>query len=409
MVELSCKNIKISTEINLTRSKSESNRALLLQAVLGNGITINNLSDSDDTKVLANALGKYNECELIDVGHAGTSFRFLTAFLASRPHGQWMLTGSDRMKERPIKVLVDALATMGADIKYLEKDGFPPLMIRGSDNLKSEVEIDAGVSSQYLSALMLIGANFKNGLKINIQGNIASLPYLLMTKSMLEEVNVYVALNEDGIEIKRRDLFPVSIEIEADWSAASYWYSIIALSEIGSIVKIKGLLDKSKQGDAAVKLFYEKLGVQSTFVDSRWVLEKTNLASVENLVLDLSNTPDIAQTLVCTCAGLGIGVNFTGLHTLRIKETDRLTALKTELFKFGIDVFIDGDDKLLMKSNQKLKKPVSSVATYKDHRMAMSFAPLAQKVDLAIENEEVVSKSYPNFWKDMREVLNVIS
>lgn len=410
MIHLSCKNRKIDTKIELTRSKSESNRALILQGLFPDQLTINHLSDSDDTKVLKAALEQFRDKDEINVGHAGTSFRFLTAFLAIQPLGKWELTGSERMKERPIKLLVEALNSMGAKISYIEKDDYPPLKIIGSQKLSNEVTIDAGISSQYISALMLTGSKMSGGLRIRLEGKITSLPYLMMTFSMMQELGIGISLDLENQTITiegKEHLIKQSIVIEADWSAASYWFSVVALGEIGSCIHLSGLNKESRQGDAQIVKYYEQLGVQSEFIDGIWLVKKISEPACKKLKLNLADTPDVTQTLVCTCAGLGVGVEFSGLHTLRIKETDRLTALKVELEKFGVIVNIPNDNELIMDCDQNLKPPLGSIATYKDHRMAMAFAPLSLLVDVKIENEEVVSKSYPNFWNDLQKVVNV--
>lgn len=406
MIYLSGKNRKIDAVIELTRSKSESNRALVLSALFPGQIEIMHLSDSDDTKVLSEALKHYEDRSEINVGHAGTSYRFLTAFLAIQKKGNWILTGSDRMKERPVKILVDGLRSMGADVSYLEKDGYPPLKIIGGQKLTNRVIMDAGVSSQYISALMMIGAKIEGGLKIELEGKVTSLPYLKMTASMMHGVGINVKLGSNTIEVdEAKNIGDCKLEIEGDWSAASYWFSIVALGEVGSRIRIKGLNKVSRQGDVKLTDYYVQLGVSSEYVNGDWILTKKRRPAIETLELNLSDTPDLTQTLICTCAGLGIGAEFSGLHTLRIKETDRLAALKNELEKFGIDVHILNDNELLMRPGQKLERPSEPIATYKDHRMAMAFAPLALCADLSIQNEDVVSKSYPNYWKDFEKVL----
>lgn len=411
MIHLSCKNRNFNEVISLTRSKSESNRGLILKALFEGELEILHLSDSDDSKVLTDAIRNYKAEDQINVGHAGTSFRFLTAFLAIQEKGGWLLTGSDRMKERPVAPLVEALNLLGAKINYTEKKGYPPLKITGGAKLKNEVSIHAGISSQYISALMMVGAKMSDGLIIRLKGEITSQPYIEMTASMMLEVGIDISIDFDQqiIEVKKcNQLSSKVIEIEADWSAASYWFSAVALAEQGTIIALHGLNDNSRQGDVKVVDYYKELGVSSEFLDGVWRLEKTKASEISVLSLDLSDTPDVAQTLVCTCAGLGVGVNFTGLHTLRIKETDRLEALKIELSKFGTVITIS-EDQLRMDSGQLLQTPSSSIATYKDHRMAMAFAPLALLADLKIENEEVVSKSYPNFWEDLKKIVNVES
>lgn len=412
MIHLSRKNSKIDAVIELTRSKSESNRALLLAGLFPDQIHIRHLSDSDDTKVLMDAIAHFKEISEINVGHAGTSFRFLTAFLAIQPTGEWLLTGSQRMKERPIGILVEALKKMGADISYTEKEGFPPLKIRGNSKLKNRVVVEATISSQYISALMLIGSKINGGLEILLKGDVTSQPYLLMTFSMMQELGIGISLDweDQKITIEEKDHLGIhEIEIEGDWSAASYWFSVVALSDKGSTIQLKGLTNSSRQGDAKIVAYYKLLGVEAKYDNELWTVKKMTNPEIDVLELDLSDTPDVAQTLICTCAGLGIGAHFTGLHTLKIKETDRLSALKAELFKFGVEVTILNDCELQLLPHQKLDTPKSPIATYKDHRMAMAFAPLALRNEVSIEDEDVVSKSYPEFWKDLSKVLNVKS
>lgn len=400
-MHLSCKSRKINGELALTRSKSESNRALIIQA-LGEDIQILNLAEADDTQLLIKALNTYRRESVIDVHHAGTAFRFLTAFLATRPSGEWTLTGSQRMKERPIKVLVDALKSVGAKVEYLEEEGYPPLKILGNAALSSIVEIDGGVSSQYISALLLVAPTLSIGLQINLHGKITSLPYLEMTLQLMQHFGVQHQWVGNSIHVANQPYQSKTINIEADWSAASYWYGFVALAEVGSSIHLKGLNEESLQGDAILKEIYTVFGVQSTFQDGGWLIEKITNDLVSSLTLDLNMAPDIAQTILCTCAGLGMGVTITGLHTLKIKETDRVAAMQNELAKFGVDIEIISDDEVKMRAGQQLNTPTSSVATYQDHRMAMAFAILMMRIELKIENPEVVSKSYPGFWEDLK-------
>ncbi len=405
MIQLSCKNRKFNGVIELTRSKSESNRALMIQALCKDVIDIEYLASADDTQLLANALTDYTSQDIINVGHAGTSFRFLTAFLATRKEGAWLLTGSQRMKERPIGILVDALRQIGANIQYEEKEGFPPLRISGGNDLSNSLKIDGGVSSQYISALLLVAPTLPKGLEIELVGKITSRPYLEMTISMMAYFGVSVNWVDQVLRIEPQLYHSQSIEIEADWSAASYWYGFVALADLGSSIHLKGLNEQSLQGDAILKEIYTSFGVQSTFQDGGWLLEKVTNDLVSTFTLDLNMAPDIAQTILCTCAGLGMGVSITGLHTLKIKETDRVVAMQNELSKFGIELKIVSDDEVKMTVGQILNSPVTSIATYQDHRMAMAFATLAMKTDLKIENPEVVSKSYPQFWEDVKSII----
>lgn len=403
MIQLSCKNRKFNGVIELTRSKSESNRALMIQALCDDVLEIQNLATADDTQLLAKALYDYKTNEVINVGHAGTSFRFLTAFLATRNKGSWLLTGSQRMKERPIGILVDALQQLGANIQYEEAEGFPPLRITGGANLSNKLTINGGVSSQYISALLLVAPTLTNGLEIELTGEITSRPYLEMTISMMAYFGVSVNWEDQTLKISPQSYHPKSINIEGDWSAASYWYGFVALAEVGSSIHLKGLNEESLQGDAILKEIYTVFGVQTTFQDGGWLLEKVTNDLVSTFTLDLNMAPDIAQTILCTCAGLGMGVTITGLHTLKIKETDRVAAMQNELAKFGVDLIVISDDAVKMKPGQLLQAPAESIATYQDHRMAMAFATLMMKTDLQIENPEVVSKSYPGFWGDLEK------
>lgn len=383
--------------IQITGSKSETNRLLLLQA-LYTGISIENASESDDSAAMRKALSGNDA--VIDIHHAGTAMRFLTAYYAIQDGRETVLTGSQRMKERPISVLVDALRDLGADIAYLENEGYPPLKIKGKKLSGNKVTIHAGVSSQYITALLLIASKLENGLELMLEGEITSRPYLEMTLSLLTEVGI-----RNVFEGNRIIVFPSAgnnhsktITVESDWSSASYYYSIVALSHEGTEITLSSYKKDSLQGDSALAEMYKEFGVTTEFNGNSIVLRKYNLKP-ETLNLELNNTPDIAQTIAVTCFGLGIGCRLIGLHTLVIKETDRLDALKTELEKFGAEVTITNDSLTLMPAS--FIKSGINVETYNDHRMAMAFAPLAIKVPLVINDAEVVSKSYPLFWEDM--------
>jgi len=393
-------NINTISSLTITGSKSESNRCLLLKALFDD-LTIENLSNSDDTKLMKNALSSDNS--LIDIHHAGTAMRFLTAYYATQNGRRIILTGSSRMKERPIRILVDALRNLGAKIEYSENEGFPPLKIQGHEFLKSEVFLKANVSSQYISALLLIAPSLKNGLKLHLDGKITSIPYIEMTLALLNEVGIRTSFESNKIKV-----FPYeghnskTLIVESDWSSASYFYSIVSLSSVGTKINISSYKKNSLQGDAILSEIYNNLGVSSKFNNSVLTIEKISDDLPKNLDLDLSNTPDIAQTLAVSCLGLQINCNFTGLHTLKIKETDRLLALKNEIKKLGSDV-ITTNNSLEIKSPKPLLKNVE-INTYNDHRMAMSFAPLVLRTNLYINNADVVSKSYPNFWNDLDKI-----
>jgi 3-phosphoshikimate 1-carboxyvinyltransferase len=387
--------------IAITGSKSETNRLLLLKALYPN-ITIENVSESDDSEVMQKALASGDN--VIDVHHAGTAMRFLAAYFAIQEGSEVLLTGSDRMKERPISVLVDALRTLGADIKYAGKEGYPPLRIKGKKLEGGSVNVNANVSSQYLSALLLIGSNLKKGIELTLEGEITSLPYLQMTIALLCEAGIEAAIQGDKVIVRPVTAFlpPKTIVVESDWSSASYYYSVIALSKPGTEITLTNYKENSLQGDSGIVELYSELGVKTTFGTGSITLTKSN-ASLTSLNLNLNNTPDIAQTIAVTCAGLGVNCTLTGLHTLKIKETDRLSALKHELEKFGAQVKIT-DDSITISPGTITTGDHVAVETYNDHRMAMAFAPLAVKKPIIIKDAGVVSKSYPTFWNDLRTI-----
>ena len=393
-------NINADSYLIITGSKSESNRCLLLKALF-NDITIENLSNSDDTELMKNALSSNHS--LIDIHHAGTAMRFLTAYFATQNGRKIILTGSSRMKERPIRILVDALRNLGAKIEYSENEGFPPLKIQGQEFLKSEVFLKANVSSQYISALLLIAPALKNGLNLHLDGKITSIPYIEMTLALLNEVGIKTIFESNKIMV-----FPneghnsKTLIVESDWSSASYFYSIVSLSSVGTKINISSYKENSLQGDAILSEIYNNLGVSSKFNNSVLTIEKVSDDLPKSLDLDLSNTPDIAQTIAVSCLGLQINCNLTGLHTLKIKETDRLLALKNEIKKLGTNIEISNNS-LEINSPKPLLKNVE-IKTYNDHRMAMSFAPLMLRTDIYINDANVVSKSYPNFWNDLEKL-----
>lgn len=389
-----------SIALQITGSKSESNRLLILRALYPS-ITIENLSDSDDSKVLAEALNRSEG--VVDIHHAGTAMRFLTAYFAGRSDCNIMLTGSDRMQQRPIGILVDALKSLGADIEYVNKIGYPPLRIKGTRLTKKEVSIPAHTSSQYISALMLIAPSLKNGLTINLLGEVTSVPYIEMTLKLLKKAGIDGTYSEGVIHIPfRSNIDPITLTVESDWSSASYFYSIVALSEDLQI-RLSSYREQSFQGDAALASIYESLGVTTTFSVEDQTIQLSKVPEFrlpEKLSLNLVDTPDIAQTIAVSCFGLGIACHLTGLHTLKIKETDRLLALQRELQKFGAQVEVT-DKSLTLYPKRKMNNEIA-VETYHDHRMAMAFAPLALKASLRIIDSEVVSKSFPNYWLDLK-------
>ncbi len=388
--------------IRISGSKSEANRMLILKKLF-HSISIENLSNSKDTNVLENALNSKNA--VVNIGHAGTAMRFLTAYFSCVEGREIVLTGSERMQERPIKILVDALSELGADISYIKKEGFPPIKIKGKEILKSTVSINGNVSSQYISALLLIGASLKNGLQIELLGKITSIPYIKMTLSLLHQIGIKTKWENNIITVfPITKIYKTTIVIESDWSSASYFYSFVALAD-GKNIHLSHFKDNSLQGDADLIEIYKNFGVTTSFDAKGILLKKEKDFKInKHLVLDLTNTPDIAQTIAVTCFGLGISCALTGLHTLKIKETDRLVALKKELEKFGAKIRIT-EDSLHMRIPENItKNDVISIKTYQDHRMAMAFAPLGLFYTLNIENKNVVEKSYPNFWKDFEKI-----
>ena len=394
-------------KVKITGSKSETNRLLLLQALYPN-LTLENTSNSDDSEVMQKALNSpftIHHSQLIDVHHAGTAMRFLTAYFSIQEGKEVVLTGSSRMKERPIKILVDALNELGAEITYEENEGFPPIRIKGKKITQNKVSLPANVSSQYISALLLIAPKLENGLVLTLEGEITSVPYIKMTLALLNEIGVMTSFENNLITVKSSEVEIVSksITVESDWSSASYWYSIVALSEIGFQVTLSSYKKNSLQGDSALINLYKDFGVETTFnSDNSITISKTKNCQLSIVNYQLNNCPDIAQTIAVTSFGLGIACDLTGLHTLKIKETDRLEALKIELTKLGAEISVTNDS-LHLKSSFGIKQNIS-ISTYQDHRMAMAFAPLALKVPITINQAEVVSKSYPDFWKDLELV-----
>ena len=390
----------IEGSICISGSKSESNRLLLLRAYTSY-FKILNLSNSDDTQLMISAIE--SDKKEINIGHAGTAMRFLTAYFSSISKNSKILTGSDRMKQRPISVLVDALKDMGCDIKYLEKKGFPPLKINGKNILINSVTLPADVSSQYVSSLMMLGVSVKNGLEIILSSKITSLPYILMTKKIIERIGGTVKIQNRKIFIEqfKEKLIPEQ-SVESDWSSASYFFSLAALSKSVELTLSK-FRKFSLQGDSRLVDIYKKFGVETIFGDENIILRKNKISLPKSIYLDLIDNPDLAQTILITCLGLKIDCTLTGLHTLKIKETDRLVALKNEIEKFEVDKIEITKDSITLENNLDLKHDVT-INTYNDHRMAMSFAPLSLLVPININNPEVVTKSYLNFWNDLESL-----
>ena len=387
-------------EINISGSKSESNRLLVIRAYTS-FFKIINISDSDDTNTMISAL-KSNDKE-INIGHAGTAMRFLTSYFSSILNSSIILTGSARMKNRPISILVDALNNLGADIEYIDNIGFPPIRLRGKLISNDTVSLPANVSSQYISSLMMLGVSLKEGLKIKISTKITSLPYVQMTKKIIERVGGKVVIQSDNIIIKPFQSDNISDQIvESDWSSASYFFSLVALSDYSEIT-LSTFLNKSIQGDSRIVEIYKQFGVETSFSNNKIYLKKSNVELPDNISINLEDNPDLAQTIIITCLGLGVDCNLQGLNTLKIKETDRLLALKKEIEKFDVDKIDVTDQSIILKNNSAIKSGVS-IDTYNDHRMAMSFAPLSLINPIIINNPQVVTKSYSNFWNDLESL-----
>jgi 3-phosphoshikimate 1-carboxyvinyltransferase len=389
----------LEAQIAITGSKSETNRLLLLQALFPN-IILENTSNSDDSEVMQKAL-KGNE-EVVDIHHAGTAMRFLTAYFAVSEGRDVVLTGSPRMQERPIQVLVEALEQLGAQITYEKEVGYPPIRIKGQKITAHKVSIPANVSSQYISALLLVAPKLENGIELTLVGEITSVPYIKMTLALLNDLDIETSFVGNIITVHpKKEVETKVMTVESDWSSASYFFSLVALART-AVISLTSYKETSLQGDSALVAIYKQMGVTSQFERNRLTLTKQNDFVYTDLNLELNNTPDIAQTIVVTCLGLGIGCHLTGLHTLKIKETDRLEALRIELTKLGADISVTNDS-LTLVATKNIKEDVN-IATYNDHRMAMAFAPLGLKVPIIIDNAEVVSKSYPDFWSDLKSL-----
>tara|TARA_B100001063_G_scaffold106258_1_gene99182 strand:- start:317 stop:1540 length:1224 start_codon:yes stop_codon:yes gene_type:complete len=397
---ISKKERSLKGEIKISGSKSESNRLLMLRAY-SSFFKIINLSDSDDTKTMLSALK--SEDENIDISHAGTAMRFLTSYYSSIINSSKILTGSARMKQRPISILVDALNKLGADIEYIENEGYPPIKLRGKLITNNTVSLPANVSSQYISSLMMLGISLKDGLKINLSTKMISLPYIKMTKILIERLGGKVVIQSNNIIIQPFLSQDISDQtVESDWSSVSYFYSLVALSNYSEIT-ISTFFKKSIQGDSRIENIYRQFGVETSFRDNKIYLKKNNVKLPDTISINLEDNPDLAQTIIVTCLGLGIDCHLEGLQTLKIKETDRLLALKNEIKKFDVDFIEVSDQSITLRNTSKLKSGVT-VDTYNDHRMAMSFAPLSLINPIIINNPEVVSKSYSNFWNDLKSV-----
>ncbi|MCB0567399.1 MAG: 3-phosphoshikimate 1-carboxyvinyltransferase [Phaeodactylibacter sp.] len=400
---------RLSGEITLAGSKSISNRALIIRALSGADFPIHRLANARDTDLLLQLLQSSNEVR--DAGAAGTTFRFMTAFLAGQP-GVQLLTGTERMKQRPIGILVDALRRLGADISYLEKEGYPPLRIGASLNFgqNSSLSIAAGTSSQYISALLLIAPTLPGGLSLHLEGKIVSRPYIEMTLGLMQDFGVQHSWEGDTVHIPPQPYRPHPFQVEADWSAASYYYAMAAFADEVHL-QLNGLFEKSKQGDAVLAEMMQAFGIETTFNEAGILLTKAAPTRPATFEWDFILCPDLAQTLAVICGGLGVQGRFTGLDTLRIKETDRIAALQAELAKVHCRLLALPPDKAPLAGRQYFQtegkasvKNTPAFATYEDHRMAMAFAPLAMLGPIRMEDPMVVVKSYPNFWEDLKQI-----
>ena len=399
-MNLSLKSAQLEdAHIVIPGSKSESNRLLILSSLFKK-LSLENISNSDDTNYLLKALS--SKSSTIDIGHAGTAMRFLTSYFSLTTKKEIELRGSQRMHNRPIKILVDSLREIGASIHYIDKEGYPPLLIKPSELISKNLIIDSSTSSQYISSLLLIAPKISGGLKIQLTGRETSKPYIDMTISLLKKLGVEITTKENQISIcELQKIESKKHYIESDWSSASYFYSVVALAKIGYTLKLSKFSFKSLQGDSKVADIYKSFGVKTTYKDDLIILEKIE-SNTDKFSFDLTSNPDLAQTICVTCLGLGIKCNLTGLHTLKIKETDRLLALKKELSKFNLKVIITDDS--ISFDNVDFLKPNVVIETYDDHRMAMSFACLATKVKIIIKDPKVVSKSYSSFWSDLERI-----
>lgn len=413
----------VKGEVHLTGSKSECNRALIIGALSGGTVKVRNMSDAADTTVLKEVLSPESKVEshksdsglttqdlrLVNIGPAGTAMRFLTAYFAVQPanlndgKGEVILTGSDRMKQRPIGILVDALRELGADIEYVENEGFPPIKVKGGfKQLTHKIGIKGNISSQYITALLLVAARLPLGLRLEIEGELTSRPYVEMTLAMLRLAGLYYTWKDNAITVPHQDFTPTSLYIEPDWSAASYWYAIAALADDADLF-LPGLTQYSLQGDSVITEIMANFGITSQFKNDGVYLQK-EAKPLTRKIFDMKGCPDLAQTVIVVCAALGHEATFTGLETLKIKETDRVKALQNELAKIGVKLIEKGEVYKLDCSGKFIPERIF-INTYEDHRMAMAFAPLALLInEVEIEDGQVVEKSYPAFWKDLESV-----
>ena len=401
MIKISSRNKTIYGSIDLESSKSISNRLLIIKELCKTKFEIQNLSNAKDTKILNELLDSFNKRIDLNCEDAGTALRFLIAFLATK-EGIWKVSGSKRMHERPVKPLIDCLKELGAEIKYLEKEGFPPIEIKSKKLKSKKLSLPGDISSQFISALLMIAPTIENGLTLEITSKVLSKPYIDMTLGLMSEFGIEYTWENNLIKVEQQNYIAKNIKIENDWSAASFWYSFLALSKSGEI-KIPNLYANSIQGDSVLSSIYSKLGIKTEFNEDSIILYKTKNIARE-IELDLSNHPDLALPIIVTIAGLGVKTHLMGLESLKIKESNRLESIKRELRKFNISCEIDSSS-IKIKESQNIVKPKSTIECHNDHRIAMSIAPLCMKVgSIKFDNKNVVNKSYPKFWEDFDRV-----
>ncbi len=397
----------IKGTVRLNGSKSISNRLLIINALCEQPIEMQNLSNADDTVFLQRILESKDT--ILDAGAGGTTFRFLTAFLATQEGREVVLTGSERMKQRPIRILVDALQQLGADIIYESAEGFPPLRIKGKKLKGGKIALPADTSSQYITALLLIAPTLEEGLELELMGTVVSVPYIRMTLKMMEYFGIQTEFKDKTIRVKSGRYTPRPFFVEGDWSAASYFYAIAILAKEAEII-LNGLTSQQIQGDSVIAAIAADFGIETIYDNHRVLLRKTSVLPEKKYTFDFLECPDLAQTVVTFCAGLGVELQCKGLQTLRIKETDRIAALDNELQKLelGSLIELDGNNWMLeiaRQNNRERAKSLYAIKTYDDHRMAMAFAPLALVLEeIKIEEPEVVTKSYPLYWDDLRKL-----
>ena len=401
MIEIFSINKTIYGSVDLESSKSISNRLLIIKELCKSKFEIQNLSNANDTKILNEILNGFETKKDINCEDAGTALRFLIAFLATN-EGDWVVSGSKRMQERPIKPLIDCLIKLGASINYLEKEGFPPIEIKNKKLSSGKIRLPGNVSSQFISALLMVAPTIENGLTLEINSKVLSKPYINMTLDLMKEFGIEYSWENNLIKVEQQNYSAKNIEVENDWSSASFWYSFLALSKSGEI-KIPNLYANSLQGDSVLSNIYSKLGIKTEFNEDSIVLYKTKNIAKE-IELDLSNHPDLALPIIVTCCGLGIKAFLMGLESLKIKESNRLECIKKELEKFNVISSISSSS-IEIKENQKIVQPTSIIESHNDHRIAMSIAPLSMKVNsIKFDDKDVVNKSYPKFWEDFDRV-----